>query len=339
MILKEQTIVSVEGDEFKKYESRINTEKLGKLYGMLSGLYRNVAGSIVREYCSNAWDSHQEAGREKEPIIVQLKEEYKNNQLIIKDVGLGMSPKTMGEIYFNYLDSTKEESYETIGCFGIGGKSALAYTHTFYIDTIYDGILYHYIFSKQANGIPAGELIYTEPTSDHNGTTIKIPIKDGDLHTFNKEFSKQLCYFPNVYVESDIGHFDNDYVIYETKFFKVRPSLDVFRGVHILLGDVPYAIDWTELDMSSVNIPVAIKFKIGEPTPTPSRESVEYTKESIKIIKKRIQETIDYLTDKYNSTVEDVDSIEDYLKYRESGYGRDISIPITEKYSLRVDKR
>ena len=118
MILKEQTIVSVEGDEFKKYESRINTEKLGKLYGMLSGLYRNVAGSIVREYCSNAWDSHQEAGREKEPIIVQLKEEYKNNQLIIKDVGLGMSPKTMGEIYFNYLDSTKEESDDVIGCFG-----------------------------------------------------------------------------------------------------------------------------------------------------------------------------------------------------------------------------
>jgi len=159
------------------------------------------------------------------------------------------------------------------------------------------------------------------------------------LHTFNKEFSKQLCYFPNVYVESDIGYFDNDYVIYETKFFKVRPSLDVFRGMHILLGDVPYAIDWTELDMSSVNIPVAIKFKIGELTPTPSRESVEYTKESIKTIKKRIQETIDYLTDKYNNTVEDVDSIEDYLKYKTENYSSIINIPITEKYSLRVDKR
>ena len=29
-----------------------------------------------------------------------------------------MSPKTMGEIYFNYLDSTKEESDDVIGCFG-----------------------------------------------------------------------------------------------------------------------------------------------------------------------------------------------------------------------------
>ena len=101
-----------------------------------------------------------------------------------------MSVNTMRNIYFNYLDSTKEDSDEIIGGFGIGSKVALAYTHTFYIDTIYDGILYHYIFSKQANGIPAGELLYTEETTECNGTTVKVPIKSDDFYNFKNAINQ-----------------------------------------------------------------------------------------------------------------------------------------------------
>ena len=49
-LLQENDIIEVQGDTFEKFESKINTEKLSKLYGMLSSLYRNIYGSIIREY-------------------------------------------------------------------------------------------------------------------------------------------------------------------------------------------------------------------------------------------------------------------------------------------------
>ncbi len=333
MELREQTIIEVQGDNFEKFESKINTEKLSKLYGMLSSLYRNIYGSIVREYCANAWDSHKEAGRENEPIYIKLHQETDNNYLLIKDVGLGMSPEVMQNIYFNYLDSTKEDTNEYLGAFGIGGKSALAYTHTFYIDTISEGILYHYIFSKQSNGIPAGELLYEESTTEHNGTTIKIPVKENDLKYFHNELDKQLTYFPNVYVESDWGSFDNDYTIYDKPLYKYRPDSGLSE-IHLALGDVPYTIDWTELGMRAIYIPIAIKFNIGELTPTPSRESIVYSKESIKIIKDKINTILSSFVKEYNSSIKDVDTIADYIKYkRNDSY---VYIRLTEDKALPV---
>lgn len=325
MILKEQTIVEIEGDSFEKYESKINIEKLSKLFGMLSNLYRNIYGSIIREYCSNAWDSHKDAGREDEPIYINLNVETDNNYLLIKDVGLGMSPKTMQTIYFNYLDSTKEESDDVIGAFGIGGKSALAYTHTFYIDTIFDNKLYHYIFTKQSSGIPAGELLYTEDIVAHNGTTIKIPIKNGDQALFFREFQKQLVYFPNVFIESNLYGYDNDYNIYENSLFKYRPSGSK-KMLHISLGNVAYDIDWGELGIPQVVIPVALNFKIGELTPTPSRESIIYSKETIQIIKDKIEEVKTYFTNLHNKNVKEVNTIQEYLDNKSTGHSVDINL-------------
>lgn len=119
MILKEENVIQIDGDiAEERFESKINKEKLSKLYGMLSGLYRNVPGSIIREYCSNAVDAMKEAGKEDEPIYVYLHRETENSYLLIKDTGVGMSPDTMKNIYFNYLDSTKELSDDFIGSFG-----------------------------------------------------------------------------------------------------------------------------------------------------------------------------------------------------------------------------
>lgn len=50
MILKEQNLNTVEGGFGEVIESKINQNKLSKLFGMLSNLYRNVPESVVREY-------------------------------------------------------------------------------------------------------------------------------------------------------------------------------------------------------------------------------------------------------------------------------------------------
>lgn len=338
MILKEENVIQIDGDiAEERFESKINKEKLSKLYGMLSGLYRNVPGSIIREYCSNAVDAMKEAGKEDEPIYVYLHRETENSYLLIKDTGVGMSPDTMKNIYFNYLDSTKELSDDFIGSFGIGGKVALAYTHTFYIDTIFDGILYHYIFTKQSNGIPVGELLFSEFTEECNGTSIKVPIKNGDESTFYNEFTKQLTYFPQVYIDSNYySTLKNDYKIYEDTLFKYRPNQSI-KSLHISLGNVPYTIDWSELGRTSIEIPIALTFQIGELIPTPSRESIIYSKETIKLINERIGTVVQELTNKLNITIKGVNSIAEYIKIHNKSRSY-INIELFPNIFLNVNK-
>lgn len=314
-----ETINVVEGDSFGEIvESKINDKKLSKLFGILSGLYKNIHHSIVREYCSNAWDSHRMAGKDAEPIMVKMYEEGKDVTLSIEDFGLGMSPETMTSIYFNYLDSTKEDSDDLIGAFGLGSKSALAYTHSFRIDTTFDGILYHYLFSKQSNGIPCGELLFSEPTNKCNGTKILIPVKIGDIYLFKDAIKNELVYFPNVYIDVFGDTLINTQKIYEYNDFIYSPNY-LKSFMHICLGNVYYAIDYSELNIAPIDIPIALKFNIGELTPVPSRESLIYSIESINKIKNKMKVVFKELFKSYTDPKLLELSIAEYAPYyRES---------------------
>lgn len=339
MILKEQTLNVIEGDTFGElHESTINKEKLAKLYGILSGLYRDVYGSIVRELTSNMWDSHKDANKEDEPIYIKLQQEENNDYILFKDVGLGMSPETMYGVFFNYLDSTKESNNLNIGGWGLGAKSPLAYTHTFYIDTIWNNTLSHYIFSKQANGIPAGELLYNEPTEDCNGTTIKIPIKNGDIRSFATAIKNQLIYFPNIYVESNYYWCDvkNDFKLYEGEHFIYRPDIDT-SYLHLCLGNVYYQISWAELGIDRIEIPVGLKFEIGELTPTPSREDIEYSRESIQVIKDKIELLKQELANIITNKKTEFTTLKEFSLTR--GQGNNITIPLVDDISLKINKK
>jgi hypothetical protein len=333
MILQNNTVNIIDGDSFGVVtESRINDKKLQKLFGILSGLYKNIHESIIREYASNCWDSHKSTKKDDTPIMIKLVDSGDDSFISFQDFGLGMSPETMNNIYFNYLDSTKEDDNEVIGAFGLGSKSALAYTHTFFIDTIWDGILYHYMFSKQSNGIPAGELMYTEETTECNGTTIKIPIKKADVYTFFCAIKAQLVYFPNVYVESPY-YFDNTFTIYDFEDFVYRP--DYASTLHMCIGNVYYPIDYSELKIDPIKLPFALKFNIGELMPTPSRENIVYSRESIKTINDKIAKVFQFLTDKINEKSIEVESIADYAPF----YGeKDNVVEISDGLKITIPK-
>jgi len=116
MILQNNTVNIIDGDSFGVVtESKINDKKLSKLFGILSGLYKNIEESIVREYASNCWDSHIMAGKQDVPIMIKLTDNGDDSYISFQDFGLGMESDTMNKIYFNYLDSTKEENDSVIG--------------------------------------------------------------------------------------------------------------------------------------------------------------------------------------------------------------------------------
>jgi len=335
MILNNNNTVNIiDGDSFGNSQaSEIRVEDIDKIFGILSALYKNQPYSICREISSNAWDSHKEAGKEDTPIMIKLIDAVDDSFLHIQDFGLGMSVETMFNIYKNYGRSTKENSNDYTGMFGLGSKSPLCYTHTFFIDTIFDGILYHYMFYKGFSGKPELDPMYNEETTECNGTTIRIPIKKSDVYTFHCGLKEQLQYFPNVYIETPY-FIDNSFKIYDFGDFVYRPDTNI-STLHMCIGNVYYPIDYSELKIDPIKLPFAIKFNIGELMPTPSREDIIYSRESIKTINDKIAKVFQFLTNKINSKSIDVESIRDYAPF----YGeKDNIVEISDGLNITIPK-
>lgn len=85
---------------------------------LTSNLYSKPFESFLRETIANAYDSHLEAGTDKQIILLfEGKNEYKYT-VSIRDYGTGVSPERFEKIYRNIGSSTKRESNDFIGMFG-----------------------------------------------------------------------------------------------------------------------------------------------------------------------------------------------------------------------------
>jgi DNA topoisomerase VI subunit B len=100
---------------------------------MLSkNLYSDAIGSTVRECASNALDSHRRAGVDK-PIIVSLSRNKESNyEFSVEDFGIGLDHEEVIDILSKYGKSTKRNSNIELGAMGLGFKSPLAYSSSFY---------------------------------------------------------------------------------------------------------------------------------------------------------------------------------------------------------------
>lgn len=164
----------------------INENALGHIMERLTDLYANPIMSVIRELTSNAIDATIQAGKNT-PVKIILSETEETLSII--DNGIGMSYKDIVEIYSQYGASTKTTDLNTVGAYGIGGKSPLAYTDSFIIESAKDGKKVQAIVSKSDNG-PVIQIVSDEDTEDENGTTISIPIADGDYDYFRENLAE-----------------------------------------------------------------------------------------------------------------------------------------------------
>lgn len=272
----------------KKNEFTIDEEGTSFIIEALSKtIYKNPIGTIIREYVSNAFDANKEAGVD-EPVIIELGQDYNGDFFSVTDFGVGLSEDRVQNVFCRYGKSTKRNTNEQIGGFGIGAKSAFAYTDTFHIKTVYDNVFYHYTLTK-TNTVPVMQLFYSEPRETKNSTEILIYIKSADKRTFKEEISKQLRYFRNVYFKNN-DEFNDNVEFLEFEHFRYAKGNDKnnFQYTHLCIGDVNYPLDFGILGIQTLRIPVALKFSIGELNVTLSREEIQYDEESIKKIKDKI---------------------------------------------------
>jgi|GEM_PF-6596963 len=310
MILNEKLNDVVDLLDQKAILMSIDTSDSSTLIRMVtSGLYKDPIGSLIREYISNAIDANEESGS-KDPVLTGISSDENHKQYFyVKDSGVGISPHRMNNVVALYGASTKRKSNDFIGCFGLGAKTALAYdVSSFFIDTVHDGILYKYMIYKHEKGSQI-TLLNSESTLEPSGTLIKVYINNGDLNCFQDKIKSQIAYLHNVYydAEGDYQIFDHEKWAYST--------LNEDSRLHILLGKVYYPLDYSKLGMSIINCPIAIKIGLDEGVePIQSREDIIYTKESIEILKKKIEEVANLLVVEQNKRITECKDIKVYFK-------------------------
>ena len=303
--------VKVLGD-IQEFKTSIDPKNLEFITTLLSSnLYSNPEQSFIREIVSNAWDSHVEAGTTDTPVIIRYK--WGNNsswEITIRDFGTGISPERFKNIFCNIGSSTKRESNEFIGGFGLGRFSSLACSNTVYITSYYNGIEYLYIMVKSGNTITTN-LVMQKPTEEKNG--VEITIKNiPNIHPYKRAL-KYIVFFPNIYVDG-IGTDINDIKIKKFNNFAVASQSIELK---LLLGNVLYPCDTTLISQESKDFiysiqytGIVLKFNIGELNITPNRESIIYTEDTINKINDKVKaaesELENIISDKFKGDYTDL---------------------------------
>jgi len=297
----------------------------------IKNTYSNPIGSIVREITSNCFDSHIEAGV-NQPIIIRkgVDENTKMPYISFIDFGVGLSPERIEEVYCVLMTSTKRLTNNQIGGFGLGSKSVLAYSrqvafgageadNSFFVITTFDKIKYTYLVYEGKES-PMLSLLNQEETDEHNGTEIRVPILGTDLYKFENEIVRQLYYFDSIIFENFENYkITNDYQILRAKSFLYRGA-DYSEFIHISLGKVSYPINYdvVGLDKYDFQFPVALNFEIGEINVVTSREAIDYSDATIRLIKKKLNEAKAELVEMLTRQHDNVVTLEDYIKFKQN---------------------
>lgn len=178
-------VTSTLDSEGESSEMSIHKDSLQHIMDILTRLYPNPIKAVVREYATNALDSHIQAGQSK-PIEIKLPTDL-NPTLSIRDFGVGLSKDEILYQYSAYGFSTKRESNEQTGALGLGCKSALCVTSQFHLRSIKDGALVVALIGRNDKGSGTFKIVHESITEEENGVTISIPVPNGDITTYTKE--------------------------------------------------------------------------------------------------------------------------------------------------------
>jgi len=336
-------------EDFESMDFGIKTCDIGFIISLLrNDMYRYPIEAICREVASNARDANREVGKGKIPIkIAKNTNPFLNDQLTINfiDEGPGISPERMREVFLNYGASTKRDTNEQTGGFGLGAKTPFAYTDVFNIETSYNNKKYIYTaLIKDGN---KGKMYLLSELDDpgNSGTTISVPIKDTDARSFESAVYRSTYLWdvrPQYINFTEIAECNEYSVVYENKELllvseKVKASSINFcknSRVAALLDGIPYEIDRTvanvgDLDRFFSNISSSdkfiffIKMPVGGISISPNRENLQYNKKSIKkldgfldTLKKLVAKKQEFIVKKLKNDLEKFLLIESLAEYR-----------------------
>ena len=299
---KTETNCNLEGKAFSIKNSPVAFEILS------SKLYSDANMAVVRELLCNAYDSHKACGKQDVPIHVQLPS-YLNKNFIIRDYGLGLSKEDVIDLYTTFFHSTKADSNDFTGCFGLGSKTPFSYTDAFTVTSYWNGTKYSFVAAKK-DGYPNIYCINEEDTDECNGLQISIPVKDGEDYVFKNNLRAYLKFVDEVIVTADIERpkkilsinnvslypstNSDAYSYYGLEYLFIKQGQSTYK----ISNDLSKFKDIEVLASLSKIADVLIEVPIGTFPVTPNREQLSYSdkvyKDLEKVLKTAISDLLDF---------------------------------------------
>lgn len=285
-----------------------------------STIYQNKQGSIVRELCCNAYDSHVMAGHPEKPFQVHLPDDFEP-WFSVKDFGVGLSDSDIKSVFSTFFESSKDQSNDVIGAFGLGAKTPFSYTDQFTVTSIVNGVKCIYSAFIGPGGFPEISKMHEENTNEPNGVEINMAVKREDFSRFANEVRDQLRFFktkPQVNVTrwwSGWCDMTVESVFTSCEFY----GSSEFSDHYIVQGQVGYPLNAASLTNASDDViqflkqviasgkRIVINMPIGTIGVTISRESIEFDTKTIDNIEAVIKKIIDEVAFETKKLLDSID--------------------------------
>ena len=275
------------------------------------------------------------------------------DKMRIIDHGVGIGSKRLeGVLELGY--STKRNTSQNFGAFGLGAKVALSTGVDFYtIETVHNGKRFKcscypyktdFLIPKFNPSIEFsdGTKVHYEPTTEKNYTIIEFGVKKHNRNRFEEAITDQLNYLNNVnlFIIEDGDRSERSFqtrVIHNSKTMLVADSY-MYSKPHIIIVKEPGAdtginyghVDFRELEMQQLYGSVGLKCPMRQAIKDPDtgeeivlQDGVEVTPSREKVIwnehtKNFIQSVIEQAANEATEMVEEHLQENDFLKWVQS---------------------
>lgn len=326
--------------DVKENKVDIDRENIDFIASILTtNLYANPLESFLRETISNGEDSQKEAKIDDPLLLIINRDGDLHFRLTIRDFGTGISEEKFDKIYRKIGTSTKRDSNEYIGHFGIGKFASLAVADVVNIVSYYNNVRYDYLMYKNGEGINIDKISITAGQY-RNGLEVSVRLDIRNYAYQLRSVLHKFVFFEKLYI-SDDSHivFSEDTVnkfnhrkIHHTDCFSSCDFNATFKD-YILYNKVLYPLTISRGDIVTTN-QVFLRFDIGELDVTPNRESLRFSNKTETSIKSKISQFNSYIENKLTEKDSlNFESLRDWTNYWRNG---DINININEFTNLTV---
>lgn len=154
------------------YDVKLDASASQLIMDVLAKLYDNPVEAAIREYVSNAYDANVEAGS-TEPVHLHVPTEDEP-YLEVSDTGNGLDYLGIVSVFANFGTSTKRDSNEFIGGFGIGSKSGLAISDKIHVSSVKNGLRNEFVIERKNGILQTRFIVENKKTMSHSGTTVTV---------------------------------------------------------------------------------------------------------------------------------------------------------------------
>lgn len=266
-------------------------------------LYSDKVLAVIREYTCNAVDAMVAADKRETPIVVTLPS-LLNPYFKVRDYGDALTDKQIKDVYAFYGESTKRNSNDQIGMLGIGSKAAFAYGDNFVINSFIDGKKHTHNAFIDPSQIGQISKLDVVDSDEENGIEIVVPVQEDDFKEFVERAKTLFKYFPVQPIIKGVAPFEYDThsVLFEGEGWEwLKTDKDTRWGssgdAMAIMGNIGYPIESYALSLSDENSSLSslvtdnlvMTFDIGDLEISASREKLQFTDATRKVIVKRLK--------------------------------------------------